>query len=431
MIVCSAKLGTLELETKPFASGGAGQVYHAETSSGIVYCVKLLTKHKPEDLAKLAHMVGNPPIKLSHGWGQVCWPLDLITKTKGSMPVGYVMPMAFKDSCQVTNLTYPRWPGKDRPRLAEKVDRNSSEGLNNRIKIAYNISAAVKEIHAMGHVFVDLKPQNIMISPEGMVSVVDLDSLQIEAGGRLYRGPLGSPDYMPSESYQMQYGVGPAIEPSWDNFSLAVIIYEILLGIHPYTGSLHASAPACATIADSIRLRMYVHGVNRHSYEVIPLPHQAMYNLPSQIAALFLRAFDSLEHRARPTSSDWASTLLAAAKQAGAVLPQTPRVFSAPIVPTSKVENCHGPRGDMCPGYRLGRLRSGAPNFRHPTGSMIYLCPECLPSHQGAGERQNCWGPWGKTCPHELTGRFKAGLPNADARGGLRVYFCPDCIVGR
>jgi predicted unusual protein kinase regulating ubiquinone biosynthesis (AarF/ABC1/UbiB family) len=45
MIVCSAKLGTLELETKPFASGGAGQVYHAETSSGIVYCVKLLTKH--------------------------------------------------------------------------------------------------------------------------------------------------------------------------------------------------------------------------------------------------------------------------------------------------------------------------------------------------------------------------------------------------
>ena len=431
MIVYSAKLGRLELEAKPFAGGGAGQVYHAETDSGVVYCVKLLTKQKPEDLAKLAYMVENPPNSLKQGWGQICWPLDLVAKTKGSMPVGYVMPMALKDSCQVTNLTYPRWPGRDRPRLAEKVDRTSPEGLNNRIKIAYNISAAVREIHAMGHVFVDLKPQNIMLSPEGMVSVVDLDSLQIEVGGRIYRGPLGSPDYMPSESYQMVCGEGPAIEPGWDHFSLAVIIYEILLGIHPYTGSLKPSAPACAEIADSIRMRMYVHGVNRHAYEVVPLPHHALTRLPSQVPGLFLKAFESLGPRSRPSSADWASALLSAAKQAGAILPRTPQVASAPLNSTTNVDNCHGPRAGVCPGYRAGSVRRGDRNFFHPSSGMVYLCPHCLSSHQDAAQPQNCWGAWGKACPHELSGVFKRGVPNGVARGGLSVYFCEDCIKGR
>ena len=428
MIVYSAKLGRLELEAKPFASGGAGQVYRAETNSGVVYCVKILTKPRPDDFSKLSYMVANPPVLLSYGWGRLCWPLDQVTKTIGSDPIGYVMPMTLEDSFQVTNLTYPRWPSKDRPPLARKVERSSAEGQLNRMKIATNISAAAKLIHSLGHVFVDLKPQNILVSSEAMISIVDLDSLQIDVGGRLYRGPLGSPDYMPGESYQMQYGTGPAIEASWDHFSLAVIIYEILLGIHPYVGSLKPSAPACATIAESIRLRMYVHGSNSHSYDVIPQPHLALVRLPSQLAALFLRAFDSLDHRSRPSASEWGAALYGAAKQGGAILlPVVQPTYSAPTIR----ESCHGPRGDMCPGFRAGNVRRGIPNYIHQAGTMIYLCPQCLPNHQGLAPPQNCWGAWGKTCPHELSGRFKNGVPNAAARGGLSVYFCEDCIKDR
>jgi DNA-binding helix-hairpin-helix protein with protein kinase domain len=391
MIVSSAKLGRLKLEAKPFAFGGAGEVYRAADKDGAEYCVKILTKPKPDDFEKIRYMVANTPAGLDFGWGKFCWPLDLVYRNKVAEPVGYVMPLAIVDSLELSYLTNLRWPGAERPPLAQKVDRKSNEGLQKRMVVALNIAAAVKHIHLLGHVFVDLKPQNILISPEGKVSVVDLDSLQIEVGGRLYRGPLGSPDYMPSESYQMNYGVGPAIKQSWDSFSLAVIIYEILLGIHPYAGTLKPAVTGVEGIADSIRMCMYVHGVNRSQFQVIPPPHAALANLPNPLVTLFSKAFESTLSDGRPSAAAWGQALFAAAKHIGADL--KPQATSGQV-PASG--------------------RSPAPV---PAG--------------GTAQPQNCWGPWGKTCPHELSGRFKSGLPNADARGGLRVYLCPDCIVGK
>ena len=431
MILSSAKLGRLKLATKPFAFGGAGEVYRAEGPDGKEYCVKLLTKPKSDDFEKLSHMVAHAPSYLEAGWGRLCWPIDLVHKQKVAEPAGYVMPLAIDESVQLSNLTNLRWPGTERPVLADKVDRKSAEGLKNRLAIALNISAAVKYIHALGHVFVDLKPQNILISPEGKVSVVDVDSIQLELGNKIYWGPLGSPEYMPSESYRMQYGIGSAIKQSWDCFSLAVIIYEILLGVHPYAGTLKPTAPHCPEIADLIKAGMYVHGANRSQFQVIPPPHEGLSKLPTQLATLFSNAFESTRPEGRPSAADWGRALFAAAKLIGASLDP---VIKSPTAAKSDLygkDMCLGPLGGMCPGYFSGKFREGVPNFLHKTGNMIYLCPECLSSHQGEVLPQNCWGAWGKTCPHELSGVFKRGVPNGVARGGLSVYFCEDCIKGR
>ncbi len=381
MILNSAKLGRLSLSAKPFASGGAGEVYRATSDSGDQYCVKILTKPKDDVFDKLRYMVSQPPGIISRGWGKLCWPIDLVFKPRVAEPVGYVMALAFDDSLELSNLTNLRWPGGERPELAVKVDRKSPQSLSNRLKISCNIAAAIEHIHAMGYVFVDLKPQNVLISPKGEVSVVDLDSLQIKVGPLVYRGPLGSPEYMPSESYQMDFGVGPAVEQSWDCFALAVIIYEILLGIHPYTGALKPSAPDCPTIADSIRFRMYVHGVNRSQFQVIPPPHDGVAKLPPEIINLFSDAFESPRPAGRPTATAWVQALRPAAKQ---------------------TEIPAAPAAGQAPGRPIPALN-----------------------------RQNCWGPWGKTCPHELRGVFKRGLPNAVARGGISVYFCDDCLPSR
>lgn len=391
MILSSAKLGRLKLATKPFAYGGAGEVYRAEGPDGKVYCVKLLTKPKPDDFEKLGHMLARVPDNLEAGWGRLCWPVDLVHKQKIAEPAGYVMPLAIDESVQLSNLTNLRWPGTERPVLADKVDRKSAEGLKNRLVIALNISAAVKYIHSLGHVFVDLKPQNILISPSGKVSVVDVDSIQLELGNKIYWGPLGSPEYMPSESYRMQYGTGPPIKQSWDCFSLAVIIYEILLGIHPYAGALKPSAPNCPGIADLIKAGMYVHGANRSQFQVIPPPHEGLARLPTQLATLFSNAFESTRPEGRPTAAVWGQALFAAAKHIGA---------------------------DLKPQATSGQ------------GPVPVRTPTPVPAG-GAAQSQNCWGAWGKPCPHELTGRFKNGIPNAAARGGLSVYLCEDCIRGR
>lgn len=390
MILSSAKLGRLKLATKPFAFGGAGEVYRAEGPDGKEYCVKLLTKPKPDDFEKLGHMLARIPADLEAGWGKLCWPLDLVHKQRVAEPTGYVMPLAFDESVELSYLTNLRWPGTERPALADKVDRKSAHGLNKRIIVACNIAAAVHHLHRMGHVFVDLKPQNILISPEGKVSMVDLDSVQLEIGNKIYWGPLGSPGYMPRECYHMQYGTGPAIKQTWDCFSLAVIVYEILLGIHPFTGTLKPSAPNCPEIADLIKAGMYVHGSNRSQFQVIPPPHDGLAKLPTQLATLFSDAFESTRPDGRPAAAAWGQALYQAAKHAGADL--KPQATSA-----------QGP----------------APVRTSP------------PVPAGGGAPQNCWGAWGKTCPHELSGVFKRGVPNGVARGGLSVYFCEDCIKGR
>ena len=328
MNVTSLKLGKLELADSPFASGGAGAVYRATDSSGAIYCVKILTKQKPGEIEKIKHMAENPPSNLKAGWGTLCWPIDLVKKYGTAAPVGYVMPMALADSVELSNLTNIRWPGKSLPPLAAKLDRTSPNGLTARMLIACNISAAVDRIHQLGCVFVDLKPQNILISPRGHISLVDLDSLQVVSGREIFRGPLGSPEYMPSESYKMDFNQGPKIEPSWDLFSLTVIHYEILLGIHPFTASPRPSIIGCETIEDAIRFKMYVHGNNRSNLEVIPAPHSSITVVPSELAALFKRAFDAASPSQRPTAKEWGEAMHNAARGGAPVLSKA--VFSVP-----------------------------------------------------------------------------------------------------
>jgi len=328
MNVTSSKLGRLELADAPFASGGAGEVYRATDASGAIYCVKILTKQKPGEIEKIKHMAENPPANLNAGWGSLCWPIDLVKKYGTVKPVGYVMPMALTDSVELSNLTNIRWPGKSLPPLAAKLDRTSPNGLTARMLIACNISAAVDRIHQLGCVFVDLKPQNILVSPRGQISLVDLDSLQVVSGREIFRGPLGSPEYMPSESYKMDFNQGPKIEPSWDLFSLAVIHYEILLGIHPFTASPRPSIIGCETIEDAIRFKMYVHGNNRSNLEVIPAPHSSINVVPSELAALFKRAFDAASPALRPTAKEWGVALHNAAKVGAPVLSKA--IFSVP-----------------------------------------------------------------------------------------------------
>jgi len=328
MNVISSKLGKLTLEAAPFASGGAGEVYRATDGSGATYCVKILTKQKQGEIEKIKHMTDNPPSSLKAGWGALCWPIDLVKKYGTGGYVGYVMPMALAGSVELSNLTNIRWPGRNPPPLAAKLDRTGTNGLTARMLVACNISAAVNRIHQLGCVFVDLKPQNILVSPTGLISLVDLDSIQIVAGREIFRGPLGSPEYMPSESYRMDFNQGPMIEPSWDLFSLAVIHYEILLGIHPFTASPRPSIIGCETIEDAIRFRMYVHGNNRSNLEVIPAPHSSINVVPPELSLLFRRAFDSASPSQRPTAKEWGEALHHAARGGAPALSKA--VFAVP-----------------------------------------------------------------------------------------------------
>lgn len=452
MILQSDKFGQLQVDDAPFASGGAGRLFRANTiNSGTTYCVKLLVSPKPDDFEKLRYMVDNPPASLVSGWGRLCWPSDIVSHPASNTQAGFVMAMAETGSLELSNLTVLRWPTRSKSVLSQKLDRCTAAGMTRRMQVACNLAAAVQEVHRMGCVFVDLKPQNVLISQEGAVSLVDLDSLQVASPSKTYRGPLGSPEYMPPESYGLDFSTAPVITTSWDLFSLAVIIYEMLLGIHPFTATANPYAYNCDSIEESIRFGLYVHGKNRASLSAIPAPHDSLKSLPAELAELFLKAFDGDDPSSRPTCKEWGEALNRAAVAGSLALstdvysPRPPSSVRGGVVTSVQASSsgvlskpCVGEPAGACPEELAGRVQYGVPNsILNLVG--VYYCPKCIanfPVRAGAVTsvqststgllNKSCAGEPAGACPEALAGRVQYGTPNSIQFG---LYYCPRCMA--
>jgi eukaryotic-like serine/threonine-protein kinase len=116
------------------------------------------------------------------------------------------------------------------------------------IDVAAQIAEGLSAAHAHGIVHRDVKPGNVMLTDLG-VKVIDfglarfIDSSQITAVGSV----LGTASYMSPEQIRCQ----PADSRS-DVWSLGIILYEMLTGAPPFTGS-HPDAICHAIKHDSIR----------------------------------------------------------------------------------------------------------------------------------------------------------------------------------
>lgn len=361
MIINSPKLGRLVVEDVAFASGGAGEVYRATDASSKVFCVKKLINIKQGDVDKISYMTAMTAP--SHSSGSLCWPIDVINKKDFT---GFVMPMAKSGSIDLLYLTNFTWPiSRKKPTsvLATKLDRTSVDGVRRRILICCNIAAAVDAIHKTGGVIVDLKPQNILIAEDGTISLVDLDSIQISNGKTVFRGPLGTPQYMPPESFKISHDNHTVIDKSWDHFSLAVIFYEILLGIHPHTATAKDSIINNGTIADAIRFRMYVHGNKRSDLEVIPQPHEGIKILPPVLHQRFKEAFDSIDPSKRPTVQQWGESLFEAAKSIYNPLSKSTYTVAAPKVRRVRVQAAsNSPSATTVSNSSMSRFSSFVPS---------------------------------------------------------------------
>jgi serine/threonine-protein kinase len=115
------------------------------------------------------------------------------------------------------------------------------------IDIAAQIADGLSAAHAQAVVHRDVKPGNVMLTDEG-VKILDfglarfLDSSQITAAGSL----LGTASYMSPEQIHCE----PA-DPRSDVWSLGILLYEMLTGAPPFTGS-HPDAICYAITHDRI-----------------------------------------------------------------------------------------------------------------------------------------------------------------------------------
>ncbi|MFF9914491.1 protein kinase [Streptomyces sp. NPDC013457] len=138
------------------------------------------------------------------------------------------------------------------------------------VSVAAQLCAVLAAVHAVPIVHRDLKPRNVMVRPDGTVTVLDLgvaSVLDTDTTRLTHTGsPIGSPAYMAPEQ-----AMGGAVGPYTDLYALGVLMHELLSGNVPFAGSTALGV------------------LHRHLYEP-PLPvRQLRPEVPEALEALVLR----------------------------------------------------------------------------------------------------------------------------------------------
>ena len=99
------------------------------------------------------------------------------------------------------------------------------------IELSRHICKGLDYAHANGIVHRDIKPANIMITPNGMVKIMDFGIAKAGGGVTNTGQVLGTPNYMSPEQVK-----GKTLDGRSDLFSFAVILYEMITGEKPFVG---------------------------------------------------------------------------------------------------------------------------------------------------------------------------------------------------
>jgi formylglycine-generating enzyme required for sulfatase activity len=121
--------------------------------------------------------------------------------------------------------------------LKDKLAPAVPLGLDAAIGILSQIAAALDHAHAQNIVHRDIKPANILVRPDGTVKLTDFGIAHISSETITRKGvTMGTTAYMSPE--QLQAG---KIDGRSDQFSLAVMAYEMLAARRPFVAPTDAA----------------------------------------------------------------------------------------------------------------------------------------------------------------------------------------------
>ncbi len=144
--------------------------------------------------------------------------------------------------------------------LSTILEREGSLSTDKTLDIVAQTAAALQAAHAAGLVHRDIKPGNLLITPDGRVKITDFgiariaDQVPLTATGQV----MGTVQYLSPEQAS-----GHPASPATDIYSLGIVAYESLAGKRPFTGESQvaiamaqindAPPPLPETIAEPVR----------------------------------------------------------------------------------------------------------------------------------------------------------------------------------
>ncbi|MCL1094353.1 bifunctional protein-serine/threonine kinase/phosphatase [Shewanella kaireitica] len=145
--------------------------------------------------------------------------------------------------------------------LSQWIKHNPTPDIQEVLALLKQLEIGVRAFHRKETLHQDLKPDNLILTKDGQLKIIDFGSCFIkgiaEISSPLERDQiLGTADYSAPESI-----LGYQVTQSTDLYSIAVIAFEMLTGQLPFNGKQQA----CKSKLDFIRLE-YI-----PSYEINPL----------------------------------------------------------------------------------------------------------------------------------------------------------------
>src|SRR5260221_8500655 len=122
--------------------------------------------------------------------------------------------------------------GKD---LKKLIRDNAPFTVERALHIAIQICAGVGYAHRAGLVHADVKPQNVLVTPDDAVKVTDFgiaQALSVTQPQEKQSVVWGSPHYFAPEQAS-----GEAPTPASDVYAIGIVLFEMLTGKLPYNGA--------------------------------------------------------------------------------------------------------------------------------------------------------------------------------------------------
>jgi serine/threonine-protein kinase len=156
-------------------------------------------------------------------------------KVTANLQHPHILPL--HDSGEADTFLYYVMPYVEGETLRDKLDHEKQLGVDEAVEITRSVAAALDYAHRQDVIHRDIKPENILLH-DGQALVADFGialALSHAGGARLTETGLsiGTPHYMSPE----QAMGDRELDARSDVYSLGAMLYEMLAGDPPYTGS--------------------------------------------------------------------------------------------------------------------------------------------------------------------------------------------------